>query len=156
MTSADPSGAPQPSAPVPDPRDDPAWGLVRSAAAATVPTPPGLVSRVLRSVRGVRGRLHGEPVVVEQEGGRLHVGERALVLLTRTLATELGAAIGGVHVSAVALEPEGLEVLATVRFGVHADDAGAALRSRLAAALADQLGTTAPPVSVHVVDVHPG
>lgn len=45
-----------------DPREDPRWELVRAAAKRPVPTPPGLVERVLRSVGGVRGRLTAEPV----------------------------------------------------------------------------------------------
>jgi hypothetical protein len=41
---------------VEDPRDDPRWELVRAAARRPVPTPYGLLARVLNSVQGVRGR----------------------------------------------------------------------------------------------------
>lgn len=36
-----------------DPREDPCWEQVRAAADLPVPTPPGLVERVLRSVGGL-------------------------------------------------------------------------------------------------------
>lgn len=136
-----------------DPRDDPRWEAVRATAAATVPTPPGLISRVLRSVRGARGTKHGEPVVLDEEGGRLQISEHALVMLARTRAVALAGEIGGVYVSAVALEGGGLEVLVAMRYGVAIDDAADTLRLRLTRALADQLGPRVPPVSVHAVDV---
>jgi len=153
MTSTEGPNAPQTTDDAGDPRDDPRWSMVRTAARAVVPTPPGLVARVLKSVRGARGKLHAEPVEFEQDGGRLLVGERALVMLARSLAVELGEHIGGVHVSAVALEADGLEVLATIRYGVPAEVAEL-LRVRLADALTEQFGAAVPPVSVHVVDVH--
>ncbi|WP_216205529.1 hypothetical protein [Amycolatopsis aidingensis] len=136
-----------------DPRQDPRWGLVEAAARVPVPTPPGLISRVLRSVHGLRGRRLADPLELEQEGGRLHVGERALVLFTRTLGSELGARLG-VHISAVALEPTGLEVLLTVRYGIAANEAAETLRGRLREALVAEFGPAAPPVSVHIADVH--
>ncbi|WP_158894374.1 hypothetical protein [Amycolatopsis anabasis] len=138
----------------PDPRDDPRWELVRAAARRPVPTPYGLITRVLRSVQGVRGRLLAEPFELPLDGDRLRIGERVLVLLARRLGAELGRAIGGVHVSAVALEQNGLEVLATVRYGVAADEAAESLRHLLGEALAAQIGAGAPPVNVHIVDVH--
>ncbi|WP_410654791.1 hypothetical protein [Amycolatopsis sp. lyj-112] len=137
-----------------DPRDDPRWEQVRAAANRPVPTPPGLVERVLRSVGGVRGGHTTPPLDLPSAGGKTQVSERALVLMTRKLAAEAGRGIGGVHVSAVALEGEVLQVLVTVRFGVEAAAADL-LRHRVTEALTRQLGSPPPAVNVHVVDVHP-
>jgi hypothetical protein len=138
-----------------DPRRDPRWDLVRAAARTAVPTPPGLVARVLRSVNGVRGRTFSKPLEFPLDGDRLRVAERVVVLLARRLGTDLGREIGGVHLSAVALEENGLQLLVTVDYGVVADKAAALLGSRLGAALSEQLGGQAPVVNVHVVDVRP-
>jgi hypothetical protein len=138
-----------------DPRDDPRWELVRAAARTTVSTPPGLVNRVLQSVRGLRGHLLSAPIDIPFEGGKLRVSERVVVLIARRLGAELARELDGVHVSAVALEADGLQVLITVRYGVAADEAAALLRTRLRAGIGDQLGAPAPPVHVHIVDVHP-
>ncbi|AXB43466.1 hypothetical protein [Amycolatopsis albispora] len=140
------------TAPAGDPRQDPDWHLVRAAARTVVPTPPGLVDRVLRSVRGLRGG--SAEFEYDQDGGKLRITEPVLVLLTRRLAADLGHRIGGLHVAAVALEAEGLEVLTTVRYGVAADEAAEALRVALVRALSAELGEPAPTVNVHVVDVH--
>ncbi|MGW4834096.1 hypothetical protein ACWEOG_41295 [Amycolatopsis japonica] len=137
-----------------DPRDDPRWQQVRAAASRPVPTPPGLVERVLRSVGGVRGGHITAPLDLPSSGGRTQVSERALVLMTRSLAAEIGRELGGVHVSAVALEEDVLQVLVTIRFGVEAGVAEL-LRHRLGAALSGQLGSAPPTINVHVVDVHP-
>ncbi|MCU1682428.1 MAG: hypothetical protein JWQ81_3167 [Amycolatopsis sp.] len=142
--------------PAGDPRQDPQWDLVRAAARATVPTPPGLIARVLRSIGGVRGTTSAKPLEFEVDGDRVRVDERVVVLLARRLGADLGREIGGVHLSAVALEDIGLQVLITVGYGVVADKAAALLSTRLRAALTKQLGEPAPPVHVHVVDVHPG
>jgi hypothetical protein len=138
-----------------DPRDDPRWELVRAAARTTVPTPPGLVARVLQSVQGLRGQTTSEPIEVAFDGGRLRVSGRVVVLIARRLGTELARELDGVHVSAVALEADGLQVLITVRYGVAAREAATLLRARLRDGLTDQLGAAAPPVHVHIVDVHP-
>jgi hypothetical protein len=138
-----------------DPWHDPQWDLVRATAHTTVPTPPGLVARVLRSINGVRGRAFSKPLEFPLDGDRLQVAERVVVLLARRLGAEIGREIGGVHLSAVALEENGLQVLVTVDYGVVADKAAALLNSRLGTALTDQLGAQVPPVNVHVVDVHP-
>lgn len=137
-----------------DPREDPRWELVRAAANRPVPTPPGLVERVLRSVGGVRGRLTSEAVELPSEGGKTEVSERALVLVTRRLAADLGRELGGLHVAAVAVEDGVLQVLVTVRYGVEAVTAEL-LRRRLVESLARQLGSAPPAVDVHIVDVHP-
>jgi hypothetical protein len=137
-----------------DPRTDPRWELVRAAARRHVPTPPGLVERVLRSVGGVRGRRTTPPLELPFEGGRLRVSERVVVLMARRLAKDFARDSGGVYISAVAMESGSLEVLVTVRFGVAADEVADDLRRELAAALTDRLGMPPPPVSVHVVDVH--
>jgi hypothetical protein len=138
-----------------DPLDDPRWDLVRAAAGTTVRTPPGLVARVLKSVRGVRGQRLAAPLDIPLDGGLLRIGERVVVLLARRLGAELARKLGGVHISAVALEADGLQVLVTVRYGVAADETAMVLCSRLREALTDQLGIPAPPVHVHIVDVHP-
>ncbi|MER7860168.1 hypothetical protein ABTX61_13765 [Amycolatopsis japonica] len=137
-----------------DPRDDPRWQQVRAAASRPVPTPPGLVERVLRSVGGVRGGHTTAPLDLPSSGGKTQVSERALVLMTRSLAAEIGRELGGVHVSAVALEEDVLQVLVTIRFGIEAGVAEL-LRHRLGAALSGQLGSAPPTINVHVVDVHP-
>ena len=116
-----------------DPRDDPRWQQVRAAASRPVPTPPGLVERVLRSVGGARGRHTTAPLDLPSSGGKTQVSERALVLMTRSLAAEIGRELGGVHVSAVA----------------------DLLRHRVSAALTGQLGSAPPAINGHVVDVHP-
>lgn len=138
-----------------DPREDPRWDLVRAASRVPVPTPPGLIARVLSSVRGARGHLHAEPLEIQQRGGMLRISERAVVMLARRLGADIGARVGGVHVSAVAMEGGGLEVLLTVRYGVPATEAAEALRRQLGERLAEQLGRPGPPVNVHIADVHP-
>ncbi|MFE6611130.1 hypothetical protein [Amycolatopsis sp. NPDC057786] len=137
-----------------DPRDDPRWQQVRAAASRPVPTPPGLVERVLRSVGGVRGRHTTAPLDLPSSGGKTQVSERALVLMTRNVAAEIGRELGGVHVAAVALEEDVLQVLVTIRFGVEAAVADL-LRHQVIAALTGQLGSAPPTINVHVVDVHP-
>ncbi|WP_103350523.1 hypothetical protein [Amycolatopsis sp. CA-128772] len=132
-----------------DPESDPRWDAVRAAARRRVPTPPGLVERVLRAV--ARGRRTA--VDVPGEAGRLRVTEGVVTRLARTIAAE--RAPDGVRVSAVAVEDDVVEVLVSVRFGVVADEAAEGLRRDVTAELARQLGT-ATTVNVHVVDVHPG
>jgi len=136
-----------------DPREDPQWELVRAAAKRPVPTPAGLVSRVFRSVQGVRGRLLSSPLELEVDGDRLSVTERTLVLLTRRLTQEEGQELGGIHLSAVALDQDELQVLVTIDYGVSAVDTAETLRTNVSRELIKQLGTSAPPVNVHVIDV---
>lgn len=138
-----------------DPERDPRWELVRAAARTRVPTPPGLVERVLRSVGGVRGRRGAPPLPLPSEGGSLSIAETVVVQLARAAAAEVAEATDGVHVSAVALDDGELQVLATVRFGVAADEAAELLRRRVTEELQRQLGSPPPTVNVHVVDVHP-
>ena len=85
----------------------------------------------------------------------LRISERVVVILARKLGADIGAEVGGVHVSAVAMEDGGLEVLLTVRYGVPAAEAADALRRRLGEKLAEHLGRPGPPVNVHITDVHP-
>jgi len=134
---------------IPDPERDPRWDAVRAAARRRVPTPPGLVERVLRAV--ARGRR--TVVEVPGEAGRLRVTEGVVDRLTRTIATD--RAPFGVRISAVAVEDDVVQVLVSVRFGIIADAAAEALRREVTAELARQLGV-ASVVNVHVVDVHPG
>ncbi|SEC34952.1 hypothetical protein SAMN04489727_3435 [Amycolatopsis tolypomycina] len=120
-----------------DPESDPRWDAVRRAAAHRVPTPPGLVERVLRAV------AHGR-----RTGGTDSIGH-VVDRLARTIPAD------GLRVSAVAVEDDVVQVLVSVRFGVVADEAAEAFRRELTAGLARQLGV-AWTVNVHVVDVHPG
>ncbi|WP_051400231.1 hypothetical protein [Haloechinothrix halophila] len=136
-----------------DPRDDPRWRLVRAAARTPVPTPPGLLDRVLRSVNGLRGSLQGEPVVVQQARGRLRIGEHALALLCRHIAVRTARDIDGVHVWAVAIDPDGFEVLITVRYGVAAGDAADRLVRDVHHSLVGLVGTSLPVINVHIADV---
>ncbi|WP_410569762.1 hypothetical protein [Amycolatopsis sp. cmx-4-61] len=130
-----------------DPESDPRWDAVRAAARRRVPTPPGLVDRVLRAV--ARGRRTA--VDVPGGTGRLRVTEGVVDRLARTIAAE--RAPDGVLVSAVAVEDGVVQVLVSVRFGVVADEAAETLRRALTAELSRQLGA-ATIVNVHVVDVH--
>ncbi|KDN21094.1 hypothetical protein [Amycolatopsis rifamycinica] len=129
----------------PDPESDPRWDAVRAAARSRVPTPPGLVERVLRAVANNR-RTELE---VPGEAGRLRVTADVVDRLARTIAAD------GLLVSAVAVEDDVVQVLVSVRFGVVAGEAAEAFRRALTAELAGQLGV-AWVVNVHVVDVHPG
>lgn len=137
-----------------DPREDPRWELVRAAARAPVTTPPGLIERVLRSVNGMRGRLLAEPVAVEQAGGSLVIGERALVLLCRKLAVQAAREIGGLHVWATALDRDGFEVLVAVRYGMPAGAAADRLGRDVHRRMTDMVGARVPVVNVHIADVH--
>jgi len=132
-----------------DPERDPRWDAVRAAARHRVPTPPGLVDRVLRAVaRGHRPAVEGPG-----EEGRLRVAEGVVDRLARTIAAD--RAPFGVRITAVAVEGDVVQVLVSVRFGLIAGAAAEALRREIAAGLARQLGVAAV-VNVHVVDVHPG
>ncbi|MFB9690426.1 hypothetical protein [Amycolatopsis plumensis] len=132
-----------------DPERDPRWDAVRAAARHRVPTPPGLVERVLRAV--ARGRRTA--VEVPGEAGGLRVAEGVVDRLARTIAAD--RAPFGVRISAVAVEGGVVQVLVSVRFGLIADAAAEALRREIAAGLSRHLGIAAV-VNVHVVDVHPG
>ncbi|WP_206788810.1 hypothetical protein [Amycolatopsis sp. MtRt-6] len=128
-----------------DPESDPRWDAVRRAAAHRVPTPPGLVERVLRAV--ARGRRTA--VDVPGEAGRPRVTGDVADRLARTVAAD------GLRVSAVAVEDDVVQVLVSVRFGIVAGEAAEAFRRELTAELTRQLGVACA-VDVHVVDVHPG
>ncbi len=132
-----------------DPERDPRWDAVRAAARRRVPTPPGLVERVLRAV--ARGRRTA--VEVPGEAGGLRVTGNVVGRLVSAIAAE--RAPEGVRVSAVAVEDDAVQVLVSVRFGLTADAAAEALRRAITAELSRQFGA-APTVNVHVVDVHPG
>jgi uncharacterized alkaline shock family protein YloU len=131
-----------------DPEQDPRWDAVRAAARRRVPTPPGLVERVLRTV----ARDRRTAVDVPGEEGSLRVTERAVGRLASTIAA--ARAPEGVRISAVAVEDDVVQVLVSVRFGLTADEAAETLRREVTAELARQLGV-ATVVNVHVVDVHP-
>jgi uncharacterized alkaline shock family protein YloU len=131
-----------------DPEQDPRWDAVRAAARRRVPTPPGLVERVLRAA--ARGRRTA--VDVPGDAGSLRVTERVVGRLAGTIAAD--RAPDGVRISAVAVEDDVVQVLVSVRFGVTADEAAETLRREIAAELSRQLGV-ATAVNVHVVDVHP-
>jgi uncharacterized alkaline shock family protein YloU len=131
-----------------DPERDPRWDAVRAAARRRVPTPPGLVDRVLRAV--ARDRT---AVDVPGEAGGLRVTERAVGRLAGTIAAD--RAPEGVRITALAVEDDVVEVLVSVRFGVPAGEAAEVLRQELTAELTRRLGV-ATTVNVHVVDVHRG
>ncbi|MFT7840621.1 hypothetical protein Q5530_31140 [Saccharothrix sp. BKS2] len=126
------------------------WRAVRRTAVTPVPTPPGLVDRVLGAVRGARPV--GEPVVLEQEGGRLTVSAGAVLAVSRRLAVDLAAGFD-LRVRGAAVEAGRLQVLVAARYGTAAVEAADALRVRLAAELAARLGAVAPAVDVHLVDI---
>ncbi|MEV7095601.1 hypothetical protein AB0M80_22415 [Amycolatopsis sp. NPDC051045] len=130
-----------------EPERDPRWEAVRAAARRRVPTPPGLVERVLRAV--ARGRRTA--VEVPGEAGRPRGPEGVVARLARAIAAD--RAPDGVRVSAVAVEDDVVQVRVSVRPGVVAGEAAEALRREITAELARQLGGA---VNVHVVDVHPG
>jgi uncharacterized alkaline shock family protein YloU len=132
-----------------DPERDPRWDAVRAAARRRVPTPPGLVERVLRAV--ARGRRTA--VEVPGEAGSLRVTENVVARLASAIAAE--RAPGEVRVSAVAVEDDAVQVLVSVRFGVAADAVAEALRQEITVELSHRLGV-ATTVNVHVVDVHRG
>ncbi|WP_432852092.1 hypothetical protein ACQPXB_14250 [Amycolatopsis sp. CA-161197] len=136
-----------------DPERDPRWDLVRAAARRHVATPPGLVDRVLRSLTKVR---QGPPLRLPCDEGVLTVSEAALLRLARTVATDQAEDVDGVTVSAVALADGELQILATIRFGVVADEAARVLQHCLSAELTRLLRARSPRVNVHVVDVRPG
>ncbi|MEU3270853.1 hypothetical protein ABZ639_08390 [Saccharomonospora sp. NPDC006951] len=139
-----------------EPLEDPRWEWVRAAALAPVATPRGLVDRVLFSVRGRSGRGIADPVLLRQDGGTLHVGERAVVALALRAARAAAARIGGIGVSAAAMAGDGVDLLVTVHYGTRAAEAARRLRVDVTAALTAQFGTAAPPVSVHITDLRPG
>jgi uncharacterized alkaline shock family protein YloU len=132
-----------------EPERDPRWEAVRAAARRRVPTPPGLVDRVLRAV--ARGRRTA--VAVPGEAGRPRGTEGVVARLARTIAAD--RAPDGVRVAAVAVEDDVVQVRVSVRAGVVAGDATEALRREITAELSRQLGGTSA-VNVHVVAVPPG
>ncbi|MEU4668481.1 hypothetical protein AB0F91_11005 [Amycolatopsis sp. NPDC023774] len=136
-----------------DPERDPRWDLVRAVARRHVATPSGLVDRVLRALTVAR---RVPPLRLPCDGGVLTVSEATLVRLARTVATDQAEDVDGVTVSAVALADGELQILATIRFGVVADEAARVLRHRLTAELTRLLRARPPRVNVHVVDVRPG
>ncbi|RJQ85250.1 hypothetical protein [Amycolatopsis panacis] len=135
-----------------DPERDPRWAAVRAARRHRVPTPPGLVERVLSSLDDARS---ARSVQLPSDKGLRSVTEPAFLRLARTVADAEAAAVPGMRVTAVALADERLQVLAAVRYGVIADEAADTLRARITAELDRQLGARPPVFDVHVVDVHP-
>jgi hypothetical protein len=130
------------------------WRLVRLAAEASTPTPPGLVSKVLSLLDGLRGRPHAEPVKLAQERGWLWVTERTVILLARQLATDLAAEHDVARIGAVTVDDDGLHVHLSLRYGVPAAAVAAAIRERLTAGLAEHLGPAVPAVNVIIGDVY--
>ncbi|CCH29220.1 hypothetical protein ABZ816_38395 [Actinosynnema sp. NPDC047251] len=130
------------------------WAAVRETAVTPVPTPPGLVTRVLAAVHGVRPRLGSTPVEFDQDGGRVRVSERAVLAVCRQLAVELAAELG-LHVRGTDVEDGQLQVLVAARYPAPAIAAADDLRSRLAHDLVAHLGDAAPVVHVHLIDIAP-
>jgi uncharacterized alkaline shock family protein YloU len=92
-------------------------------------------------------------VEIELDGDRVAIAERTLVLLTRKIGQEIGAELGGIQVSAVAMELGELEVLIVVDYGIVAADAAEILRRGVRRELTKQIGAGVPPINVHVIDV---
>lgn len=137
-----------------DPRRDPRWILVERAAHTPVSTPPDLVERVLTSVHATRGQALAAPVVFEQDRGEVRIAERAVVGLARGRSDEVAQDLGGIRISRVAWDAEGVTVRTTVRYGVAAAEVAERLRASVTEHLAAQLGWAAPAVHVHVADVY--
>ncbi|MFB9908359.1 hypothetical protein [Allokutzneria oryzae] len=131
------------------------WSPVREAAAAPVELPEGLLSRVLGSVRGLREHAFAEPAEVEQEGGRLQVSQRALVLLARRHAVEALHELPGVHLRGLSSVDGVITVSIAVRYGVPATVAAERLAAGVAERLRESVGPAAPEVAVEVSDVLP-
>ncbi|MEV0675782.1 hypothetical protein AB0I60_04575 [Actinosynnema sp. NPDC050436] len=130
------------------------WSAVRETAVTPVPTPPGLVNRVLAAVHGVRPRLGGTPVEFGQEGGRVRVSERAVLAVCRQLAVDAATPLG-LHVRGTAVEDGQLQVLVTAKYPSPAITAADDLRTTLARELLTHLGDAAPVVHVHLIDIAP-
>lgn len=136
-----------------DPRQDPRWVWVQQAARVPVATPPGLVERVLTSVRGTRGQS-ARPVVLEQDRGEVRVADWAVERLARGRSDEVAEALGGLRISHVGWDNKAMTVRVRVRYGVAAVEAAERLRAAVAEQLAAQLGASAPAVRVNVADVY--
>ncbi|RKT53501.1 anti-sigma factor family protein [Saccharothrix australiensis] len=128
------------------------WAAVRQVAVTPVPTPPGLVSRVLAAVHGVRPRPGSPPVEFDQDGGRVSVSERAVLAVCRRLAVDLATRLG-LHVRGTAVADGGLQVLVAARYPMPAVAVSEELRAQLAHELRAQLGDAAPVVHVHLIDI---
>ncbi|MEU4806465.1 hypothetical protein [Actinosynnema sp. NPDC023587] len=130
------------------------WDAVRETAVVAVPTPPGLVIRVLAAVRGIRPRLGAPPVEFVQDGDRVRVAERAVLAVCRQLAVEAAAELD-LHVRGTAVEDGQLQVLVAARYPDPAIAAADELRSKVARQLLAHLGDAAPVVHVHLIDIAP-
>jgi hypothetical protein len=132
------------------------WALVRRAAGTPVPTPPGLVPRVLASVRELRAVRHLSGVELAQPGGRLRVAGTAVLLLARGLVREFANDRPGVALRGLTVDEDGLRVqLALPYDGASIAGTAAELRAWLRRGLAEHLGEAVPVIDVHVVDVLP-
>ena len=131
---------------------EPRWTAVRESATTPVPTPPGLVTRVLAAVHGVRPKLGSVSAEFDQDGGRTRVSEQAVLAVCRLLAVELAAGYG-LHVRGTAVEDGRLQVLVVARYPTPAIPAADELRERLARALLSHLGDAAPVVHVHLTAI---
>lgn len=129
------------------------WGAVRRAAAAPIAIPPQLVDRALGTVRGLRGRRLSEPVEIQQDGGRLTIGERPILLLVRQLAIELLEDTSGAYLRGLAGGDRRIEVSIAVHYDLPGSEVAAELARGLADRLTSLLGPAAPVVSVQLADV---
>lgn len=136
------------------------WAAVHQVAAAPIPVPPELVGRTLATLRALRGPTGAEHMVIPQVGGVTRVADRVVVLLARTLATELldgyrrsrGGA-GPARVLAIRGDHEALTVDVALPYGEPVPGVADWLRHRLGELLDQQLGSSAPSVTVHVADI---
>lgn len=132
---------------------DSQWGAVRRAAAAPVAIPPQLVDRALGTVRGLRGRRLSEPIEIQQDGGRLTVAERPILLLVRYFAAELLGEVDGASLRGLVGGDRRVEVSIAVHYDLPGRAIAAELADRLTERLADVLGPAAPVVSVQLADI---
>lgn len=126
--------------------------LLRRVAQEPVRYPPGLVSRSLATVRGIRGLASDEAFELAQQDGRLRVARQAINTLVRRMAGEFGTDIGGLHVRSVRSDVDGIEVSVDVGYGTPLAST-TALRDALTEALTSHLGPRVPIVRVHIEDV---
>jgi hypothetical protein len=131
------------------------WDLVRRLASTPLPTPAGLVSRVLTSVRDLRPRRFAPGVELAEPGGSLRVGAPAVVLLGRQLFREFAAERREIALRTLAVAEDGLQVRVALRYGTPIAEVAAELREWLSSGLRMHLGDAVPAIHVHVDDVLP-
>lgn len=125
------------------------WADVRAAAAAPVPTPPGLAERMVDVLRGVRGA----PAAYHGVADGVRVADQVVVLVARRIAAEAAAGLG--HVRSARTDGQTVHIGLAVRYGVAAHTLAARVRAAVLAGLAAQVGPVATAVDVQVAEVLP-